>query len=77
MLRVNKLRKLTHKEQNLKAAREKQQRTHKGIPSRITGYLSKKFFRPEGIGTTKINLTSNPSHSDIKEKSKILQRSKS
>ena len=35
-----KLAKIKHKEQLLKAAREKQQITHKGIPIRITAYLS-------------------------------------
>ena len=35
-----KLMKIKHKEQILKAAREKQQITHKGIPIRITAYLS-------------------------------------
>ena len=35
-----KLTKLKPKEQILKAAREKQQITHKGIPIRITAYLS-------------------------------------
>ena len=35
-----KLRKIKHKEQILKAAREKQQITHKGIPIRITADLS-------------------------------------
>ena len=37
---VIKLTKIKHKEQILKAAREKQQITHKGIPIRITGDLS-------------------------------------
>ena len=32
--------KIKHKEQILKAAREKQQITHQGIPLRITAYLS-------------------------------------
>ena len=32
--------KISHKEQILKAAREKQQITHKGIPIRIAAYLS-------------------------------------
>ena len=32
--------KIKHKEQILKAAREKQQKTHKGIPIRITADLS-------------------------------------
>ena len=35
-----KLMKIKHKEQILKAAREKQQITHQGIPLRITAYLS-------------------------------------
>ena len=35
-----KLTKIKHKEQILKAAREKQQITYKGIPIRITAYLS-------------------------------------
>ena len=35
-----KLTKIKHKEQILKAAREKQQITHKGIPIRITADLS-------------------------------------
>ena len=35
-----KLTKIKHKEQILKAAREKQQITHKGISIRITAYLS-------------------------------------
>ena len=35
-----KLKKIKHKEQILKAAREKQQITHKGIPMRITADLS-------------------------------------
>ena len=37
---VIKLTKIKHKEQTLKAAREKQQITHKGIPIRITADLS-------------------------------------
>ena len=35
-----KLMKIKHKEQILKAAREKQQITHKGIPTRVTADLS-------------------------------------
>ena len=35
-----KFKKIKHKEQILKAAREKQQITHKGIPMRITADLS-------------------------------------
>ena len=37
---INKTKKIKHKEQILKAAREKQQITHKGIPIRITANLS-------------------------------------
>ena len=37
---LNKLTKIKHKEQILKAAREKKQITHKGIPIMITGDLS-------------------------------------
>ena len=47
-----KLTKIKHKEQILKAAREKQQITHKGIPSRVTADLSMKLFRPGGNGRT-------------------------
>ena len=45
-----KLMKIKHKEQILKAAREKQQITHKRIPIRITADLSGQLFRPEGNG---------------------------
>ena len=44
--------KIKHKEHILKAAREKQQIRHKGIPIRITADLSLKLFRPEGNGRT-------------------------
>jgi len=37
--------KMKHKEQILKAAREKQQLTHKGIPIRITAELSKETLQ--------------------------------
>ena len=40
-----KLTKIQHKEQILKAAREKQQMIHKGIPVRITAYLSIKTLQ--------------------------------
>ena len=40
-----KLTKIKHKEQILKAAREKQQITHKGIPTRITADLSIKTLQ--------------------------------
>ena len=47
-----KLTKVQHKEQILKAAREKQQITHKGVPIRITADLSVETLRPEGNGRT-------------------------
>ena len=49
-----KLTKIKHKEQILKAAREKQQITHKGIPIRITADLSIKTLqaRREKAGHT-------------------------
>ena len=47
-----KLTKIKHKEQILKAAREKQQITHKGIPIRITADLSIETLQPEGNGRT-------------------------
>ena len=37
---INQIHKIKHKEQILKAAREKQQKTHKRIPIRITADLS-------------------------------------
>ena len=40
-----KLTKIKHKEQILKAAREKQQITHKGIPIRITADLSRETLQ--------------------------------
>ena len=46
-----KLTKIKHKEQTLKAAREKQQITHNGIPIRITADLLTET-RPEGNGRT-------------------------
>ena len=47
-----KLTKIKHKEQILKAVREKQQITHKGIPIRIIADLSIKLFRPGRNGRT-------------------------
>ena len=47
-----KLTKIKQKEQILKAAREKQQITQKGIPIRLTADLSIKLFRPGGNGKT-------------------------
>ena len=83
-----KLTKIKHKEQILKAAREKQQITYKGIPIRITADLSLETLqaRREWQDILKLmkekNLppnyyTQQGSHSDMKEKSKALQTSKS
>ena len=44
-----KLTKIKHKEQILKAAREKQQITHKGIPIRITADLSRNTSGQKGM----------------------------
>ena len=43
--------KIKHKEQILKAARKKQQITHKGIPIRITADLSIETLHQEGMAT--------------------------
>ena len=83
-----KLTKIKHKEQILKAAREKQQISHKGIPIRITADLSIETLqaRREWQDILKVmkenNLspdycTQQGSHSNMKEKSKALQTSKS
>ena len=80
--------KIKHKKQILKAAREKQQITHKGISIRITADLSIETLqaRREWQDILKVmkEKTYNPdyytqqrSHSDMKEKSKPLQTSKS
>ena len=47
-----KLMKIKHNEQILKAAREKQQITHKGIPIRITADLSIETLQPGRNGKT-------------------------
>ena len=47
-----KLTKIKHKEQILKAAREKQQITHKGIPIRTTADLSIETLQAGGNGRT-------------------------
>ena len=47
-----KLTKIKHKEQILKAAREKRQITYKGIPIRITADLSIETFQSRGNGRT-------------------------
>ena len=76
-----------HKEQILKAAREKQQIAHKGIPTRITADLSTETLqaRREWQGILKVMkgktyspdyCTQQGSHSNMKEKSKALETSK-
>ena len=83
-----KLTKIKYKEQILKAPREKQQITHKRIPIRITADLSIETLqtRRERQDILKVmkeeNLQSRllyqqGPHSDLKEKSKALQTSKS
>ena len=83
-----KLTKIKYKEQILTAAREKQQITCKGIPIRITADLSTETLQAkrEWHDILKVmkenNLqprlrTQQGSHSNMKEKSKALQTSKS
>ena len=83
-----KLTKIKHKEQILKAAREKQHIIHKGIPTRITADLSIETLqaRREWQDILKVMkenklqprlLTQQGSHSNMKEKSKALQTNKS
>ena len=80
-----KLTKIKHKEQILKAAGEKQQITHKGVPIRITADLSIEKLKYSRIYLKgRKRKTYNPdyctqqeSHSNMKEKSKALQTSKS
>ena len=80
--------KIKHKEQILKAAKENQLTTHKGIPIRIIADLSKETLQArrewQDILTVMKRKTYNPdhatkqgSHSNMKEKSKALQASKS
>ena len=82
-----KLTKIKHKEQILKAAREKQEIRHKVTPIRITADLSIETLQAtrEWQDILKVmKVTYNPdyrtqqgSHSDMKENSKALQTSKS
>ena len=83
-----KLTKIKHKEQILKAARKKQQITHKGIPIRITADLSIETLQArrewqdilqwwKKIAYSPDYCTQQGSHSNIKEKSKALQTSNS
>ena len=72
----------------LKATREKQQITYKGIPINLTDDLSAELCKPEGNGRTYLKWwkgktynqgysTQQGSHSDSTEKLKPLQTSKS
>ena len=83
-----KLTKIKHIEQILKAAREKQQITYKGIPIMITADLSLETLqaRREWQDVLRVmeeknlqpnDYTQQGSHSNMKEKSKALQTSKS
>ena len=82
-----KLSKIKFKEKILKAAREKQQITYKGIPIRLTADLSAETLQPrrewqdifkvmKGKPTTNYS-TQQGSYSDLMEKLKPLQTSKS
>ena len=85
-----KLTKIIHEDQILKAAREKQQITHKGIPIRMTADLSIETLQARREWQDILNMmkenkityspyycTQQGSHSNMKEKSKALQTSKS
>ena len=85
---IIKLSKIKYKENILKAAREKQQITHKGIPIRLTADLSAETLqaRRELQDILKVMkektynqdyATQQGSHSDLMEKLKPLQTSKS
>ena len=87
-IHINQITKIKHKELILKAAREKQQITHKGIPIRITADLSIETLqaRREWQDVLKVmkekkiqprRLYPQGAHSNMKEKSKALQTSKS
>ena len=49
---LTKLSKIKHKQKILKAAREKQQITYKGIPIRLTLIFQQKLCKPEWGGRT-------------------------
>ena len=85
---LNKLSKIKYKEKILKAAREKQQITYKGTPIRLTADLSAETLqaRREWQDIFKVMKwktynqdysTHQGSHSDLTEKLKRLQTSKS
>ena len=80
--------KIKHKEQILKAARDKQQITHKGIPLRITADISIETLQAKrewqdifkvmkDNNLQHILLYQQGSHSDMKENSKALLANKS
>ena len=82
------LTKIKYKEKILKAARENQQITYKGTPIRLTADFSAEtlqnrrewqdiFKVMKGKNLQPDYLTQQGSHSDLMEKSKALQRSKS
>ena len=83
-----KLTKIKHKKTKIKTASEEQQITHKGIPIRITADLSIETLQArrewqdilkvtEKITYSPNYCTQKGSHSNMKEKSKGLQTSKS
>ena len=65
--------KIKHKEHISKAAREKQQITHKGIPIRITANLATETLQARREYQDNLDYcTQQGSHSNMKEKSKAL-----
>ncbi len=83
-----KLTQIQDKEKILTAAREKKQVTYKGTPIRLLQMFQQKLWRPEGSGmiyfmwwkektSNQDDFTQQGSHSDLKEKSKPSQISKS
>ena len=52
---LSKLTKIKYKEKILKAAREKQQISNKGIPRRLQLIFQQKLCRPEGSGMINLN----------------------
>ena len=82
------LSKIKCKEKILKAAKEKQQITYKGIPIKLRADLSAETLQARGSGRTYLKwwkgktynqdyCTQQGSHSDLMEKLKPLQTSKS
>ena len=83
-----KLKKIKHKEQILKGAREKQQITHKGIPIRITADLSIETLQARRAGQDILKVMKERNLQpkllyparisfNMKDKSKAIQSSKS